>query len=51
MRTCRELNDDVKEKISRSMTGKAKSENHKQKISDSMKKYWEGIPSKNGGVK
>lgn len=49
MRTCRELNDDVKEKISRSMTGMKKSENHRKRISDALKKYWQTIPSKRGG--
>lgn len=49
MRTCRELNDDVREKISRSMTGMKKSETHRKRISDGMKRYWETIPSKGGG--
>lgn len=48
MREYRELNDEVKIKISRSMTGGKKSESTKQKISDSMKRYWANVPSKGG---
>lgn len=49
MRNYRELQQETKDKISRSMTGIKKSENHRKRISDSMKKYWETIPSKGGG--
>lgn len=49
MRRYRELDDEVKIKISRSMTGIKKSETTKKKISDSMKKYWESVPSRQGG--
>lgn len=45
----RELQQETKDKISRSMTGIKKSENHRKRISDGMKKYWEKIPSTKGG--
>lgn len=43
-RVFRELSDDTKRKISMSSKGKAKSYNHKQHISQSMKDYWNRIP-------
>lgn len=45
-RQYRELDDEVKKKISDSNKGKSKSERHKQNISKAMKEYWKGIPSK-----
>ena len=44
MRTCRKLSDETKQKISNSMKNKSKSPTHKNNISQSMKKYWAGIP-------
>ena len=43
-RMYRDLDDEVKQKISASTKGKPKSYDHKLHISQGMKKYWEGIP-------
>ena len=45
-RQYRELEDSTKKKISQSSKGKAKTTTHKQHISQSLKKYWQGVPSK-----
>ena len=45
-RIYRELSDQTKEKISKSSTGKSKSESHRAHLSQAMKKYWAGIPNK-----
>ena len=45
-RQYRELDDSVKQKISQSTKGKAKTTTHKQHLSQSLKKYWETIPSR-----
>ena len=45
-RQYRELDDDVKEKISRSTSNKPKSEEHKLHISQGMEKYWSTVPNK-----
>ena len=45
-RQYRQLSDETKEKISNSTRGRAKSSQHKQKISQGMIKYWETIPNK-----
>ena len=46
-RQFRELEQETKEKISRSSKGKIKSDLHKQHISQAMRKYWKTVPSKN----
>lgn len=43
-RIYRELDDEVKAKISQSTKGKAKTISHKKHLSQSLKRYWEGIP-------
>lgn len=43
-RKYRELRDDVKEKIRKATTGKSKTMRHRQNLSRSLKRYWEGIP-------
>ena len=43
-RKYRELDDETKEKISSSQRGKAKSERHKQHISQAMIRYWQTVP-------
>ena len=45
-RQFRELDQETKDKISRSSKGKIKSDLHKQHISQSMRKYWSQIPRK-----
>ena len=45
-RQYRELSDATKQKISKATTRKPKSESHKEHISQAMKRYWAGIPSK-----
>lgn len=45
-RIYRELDTETKQKISKANTGKSKSESHKQHISQSMKRYWQGVPNK-----
>lgn len=39
------LDPTIRQKISQSMKGRAKTEQHKQHLSQSMKKYWATIPS------
>lgn len=46
-RQYRDLPDEVKQRISASTKGKAKSYDHKQHISQGMKKYWRNVPSRN----
>lgn len=43
-RQWRELDNATRERISRSTQGKAKSEQHKQRISQAMKDYWQQVP-------
>lgn len=43
-RQYRELDDETKQKISLANRNRPKSDIHKQRISQSMKKYWEQIP-------
>ena len=45
-RQYRDLPDEVKQKISASTKGKAKTYDHKQHISQGMKKYWSGVPNR-----
>lgn len=45
-RQFRQLDQETKEKISRSSKGKIKSDLHKQHISQAMRKYWSQIPHK-----
>lgn len=54
-RVYRELDDETKRKISQAMKGRHKNYAHRQKISRSMRDYWQGVPSRNnqdndGGV-
>ncbi len=48
MREYRDLDNEVKQKISASTKGKSKSYDHKLHISQAMKKYWDGIPYRDG---
>ncbi|MBO5582523.1 MAG: hypothetical protein J5948_08450 [Bacteroidales bacterium] len=48
-RQYRDLPNGVKEKISATMKGRAKSYDHKQHISQGMKKYWSSVPSRAQG--
>lgn len=45
-RKYRELSDETKQKISNSTRGKAKSESHRQHISQGMVNYWKSVPNK-----
>ncbi len=45
-RQYRDLPDEVKQKISASTKGRAKSYDHKLHISQGMKKYWSSVPKK-----
>ena len=45
-RQFRQLDDETKEKISKANKGKHKSIEHRNHISQSMKKYWESVPDK-----
>lgn len=45
-RQYRDLPDEVKQKISASTKGRAKSYDHKQHISRGMKKYWSSVQYK-----
>lgn len=46
MRKYRELEDQTKQKISRSMVNRPKSDLHKANISKGLKAYWERIPNR-----
>lgn len=43
-RLTRRMSEETKKKISTSMKGKVKTEEHRKLISEAMKKYWETIP-------
>lgn len=43
-REYRELDDDVKERISQSSKGQHKTQSHKDHISQSMIRYWQSVP-------
>lgn len=43
-RTTRKMSEETKKKISESMKGKKKTDEHKVAISNGLKKYWETIP-------
>ena len=45
-RKYRELDDSVKQKISKSSKGKAKSPEHRRRISIALRRYWDGVLSK-----
>ena len=45
-RQYRELDDEVKEKISNSSRNKPKSAEHKMHISQGMQEYWKTVPNK-----
>ena len=48
-RQYRELDDEVKERISQSNKNRHKSEAHKQHISQSLTKYWQSVPHRPSG--
>ena len=50
-RTTRQRSEETKRKISASLKGKAKTEQHKRAISKALKKYWETIPCDGSMVK
>ena len=43
-RQYREMDDETKQKMAASQRGRRKSETHKHRISQSMKKSWETVP-------
>lgn len=45
-RKYRELDDEVKQKISQSTKGKRKSFSHRQHLSQSLTDYWKSVPSR-----
>ncbi|WP_455635857.1 hypothetical protein [Parabacteroides sp.] len=45
-RTYRNVNDDTKMKISQSLKGRSKTEDHKQAIARGLSNYWKHIPRK-----
>lgn len=45
-RKYRDMENDVKQKISQSLKNRGKSSEHARKISDSMKRYWQTVPAK-----
>ena len=45
-RQYREMEDTTKQKISQNSKNKPKSTEHKMHISQAMKKYWDGVPSR-----
>ena len=47
-RIYRELDDEVKKKISQSSRGKRKSFSHRQHLSQALQDYWKTVPSNKG---
>lgn len=45
-RTYRNVDDDVKSKISQALKNRSKSPEHIKAISDGLKRYWETVPEK-----
>lgn len=45
-RQYRECPDEVKQRISATLRGRSKSDSHKQHISQGLKDYWKGVPSR-----
>ena len=45
-RIYRNVEDDVKSKISQTLKNRSKSPEHIRKISDGLKKYWKTVPEK-----
>lgn len=43
-RTCRQLSEETKRKISVALRNKPKSEKHKRALSIALQKYWQTIP-------
>ena len=48
-RKYRELDDDVKQRISSTLKGRGKTSTHAQNISQGMKDYWATVPSREAG--
>jgi len=42
-RTTRRMSEKTKQKISKKLAGRPKTETHKQRISTSLKRYWETL--------
>ena len=45
-RQYRQLDDEIKQKISNSSRNRPKSDQHKQHISRGMKDYWQNVPNR-----
>lgn len=45
-RQYRQLDDETKQKISNSSRNRQKSDQHKQRISQGMKDYWQNVPNR-----
>ena len=45
-RQYRQLDDETKQKISNSSRHRPKSDQHKQRISQGMKDYWQNVPNR-----
>lgn len=45
-RLYRQLDDETKQKISKSNRNRPKSDQHKQRISQGMKGYWQNVPNR-----
>ena len=43
-RLTRKLSEETKSKISKSLKGKKKNDEHRKRISEGMKEYWKKIP-------
>ena len=46
-RQYREMDDSTRQLISQRLKNRCKSSTHRQNISQGMKRYWEGVPSRN----
>lgn len=47
-RIYRNVNDSTKMKISQSLKGRSKTEDHKQAIAQGLINYWKNLPAKHG---
>ena len=45
-RKYRQMSDETKQKISRSLKGKTKTQKHKENISKGLKRYWGKVPNR-----
>lgn len=50
MRNQRKLTEETKRKISVALSGRKKSQKHREALSELLRKYWESIPFENNDI-